>query len=133
MYFSLAFISGLILCCTMKHIKTGTKRGKFAVLASTRSAQAAMMTLQPGDTSDSETSNEHPDAEQWLFVISGTGTARVGKRKGAIRQIAVKENSLVLIEKRELHQIRNTGRQPLVTINFYIPPAYAADGELKNQ
>jgi mannose-6-phosphate isomerase-like protein (cupin superfamily) len=114
----------------VKHIQTGTKRGEFFVLASTRSAQAAMMTLQPGKTSDAKVSNEHPDTEQWLLVISGTGRARVGKRKGAIQQIAIKKNSLLLVEKRELHQIENTGRQPLVAINFYVPPAYDADGEL---
>src|SRR4051794_12933509 len=115
----------------MIHIKTGTKRGKFEVLLSTRGAQAAIMTLQPGDTSDAEVSNEHPDSEQWLFVASGSGRARVGKRKGAIRQIAIEKNSLLMIKKRELHQIANTGRQALVTINFYVPPAYDADGELK--
>lgn len=115
----------------MKHIKTGSKRGKFIVVAGTRAAQAAMMTLQPGDTSDSETSNEHPDSEQWLFVLSGTGAARVGKRKNSVRSVAIKANSLLLVEKRELHQIKNTGRLPLVTVNFYVPPAYEADGELR--
>jgi mannose-6-phosphate isomerase-like protein (cupin superfamily) len=117
----------------MKHIKTGPKRGKFEVLLSTRAAQAAIMTLQPGDTSDVEVSNEHPDSEQWLFVTSGSGKARVGKRTGAIRRIAIKQNSLLLIEKRELHQIKNTGRRPLVTISFYVPPAYDAVGELKKK
>ena len=29
------------------------------------------------------------------------------------------------------HQIRNTGRGLLVTINFYSPPAYTDDGEPK--
>lgn len=89
------------------------------------------MTLRPGATSDDEPSNEHPDCEQWLFVISGSGEAVIGKRRGSLRRIALAANSLLLIEKGELHQIKNTGRRALVTINFYVPPAYNADGEPK--
>src|SRR5437868_3321429 len=102
----------------MKHLRTGKERAKFAVLATTRSLQAAAMTLQPGSQSDSEVSNEHSRSEQWLFVVSGTATVRVGKRRGAIRSIKLATNSLLLIEKGELHQIENTGKTPLKTINF---------------
>lgn len=87
------------------------------------------MTLRPGGASDDEPSNEHPDCEQWLFVISGSGAAVIGKRRGSLRRVALAENSLLLIEKGELHQIKNTGRRALVTINFYVPPAYNPDGE----
>lgn len=82
-----------------------------------------MMTLKPGqDTGEPE--NEHPDSEQWLFVISGTGRAKVGRRT-----VALKQGSLLLVEKGEVHQVKNTGRRPLVTLNFYAPPAYKPDGE----
>ena len=113
----------------MKHIKTGTKRGEFAILASTRTLQAAMMTLRPGGTSAEEPSNEHPQSEQWVFVISGTGEAIIGKNRDSLRRVKLAENSLLLIEKGELHQIRNTGRRHLRTINFYAPPAYDDTGE----
>jgi len=113
----------------MKHIKAGTKRGEFEILTATRSAQAAMMTLRPGGTSDDEPSNEHALSEQWLYVISGTGEATIGKRRGSLRRIKLAERSLLLVEKGELHQIKNTGRAALVTINFYVPPAYGPDGE----
>ena len=106
----------------MKHIKTGLKRGFFQVLASTRSAQAAMMTLPPGQ-STGEPENEHPHSEQWLFVVSGTGRARVKNRR-----VTLRENSLLLIEKGEIHQVTNTGRRPLVTLNFYAPAAYTKEG-----
>jgi mannose-6-phosphate isomerase-like protein (cupin superfamily) len=33
-----------------------------------------------------------------------------------------------LIERGDRHEIRNTGRQPLKTLNFYVPPAYTSDG-----
>jgi len=113
----------------MKHIKTGTKRGEFEILVATRSAQAAMMTLRPGGMSDDEPGNEHPHSEQWLFVISGTGEATIGKRRGALRRIKLTPSSLLLVEKGELHQIRNTGRRALVSINFYVPPAYGPAGD----
>ncbi len=113
----------------MKHFKTGRSRAKFDVLGATRGAQAAMMTLRPGDSSDDEPSNEHPRSEQWVFVLSGTGVARTGKRRSSIRSVKLAENSLLLIEKGELHQIVATGREAMRSINFYIPPAYDANGE----
>jgi hypothetical protein len=42
---------------------------------------------------------------------------------------AFDRTALLLIEKGEPHQIINTGA-PLVTINFYSPPAYRKNGEL---
>src|SRR5262245_58280192 len=112
----------------MKHIKTGRQRKQFALLAKTPSAQAAAMTLQPSATSDAEIGNEHPASEQWLFVVSGTGRATVGSC-GRLRQVKLAANSPLLIGKGERHQIKNTGRRPLVTLNFYIPPAYNAAGQ----
>jgi mannose-6-phosphate isomerase-like protein (cupin superfamily) len=113
----------------MKHIKTGSKRGKFNLLVASRGAQAAMMTLQPGATSDDEPSNEHTASEQWLHVIEGRGEVRVGKSKKALRTIKFQKYSLLVIEKGELHQVTNTGRKPLITFNLYVPPAYDGEGE----
>ena len=113
----------------MKHFKTGKSRRKFDVLAATGGIQAAMMTLAPGDTSDDEPSNEHPRSEQWVFVLWGTGEVLIGKRRSQLRRRKLAANSLLLIEKGELHQILNTGNRALRTINFYGPPAYDADGE----
>jgi mannose-6-phosphate isomerase-like protein (cupin superfamily) len=113
----------------MKQVKTGAKRGKFDLIASSRVVQVAMMTLKPGAASDEQPSNEHPRSEQWLFVISGSGEVRIGKRRGQLRRVKLTTNSLLLIEKGELHQIRNTGRQSMRTINFYAPPAYDDEGE----
>src|SRR3954468_20027079 len=103
----------------MQHVKTASHRSVFDVLTSTRSAQAAMMTLRPGQSSSDEPENEHPKAEQWLYVISGTGRAKVSRRT-----VPLKPGDLLLIEKSEPHQIANTGRKPMVTLNFYAPPAY---------
>ncbi len=110
----------------MKHIKTGRYRGTFELLHASRAVQAAAMTLRPGGESDEELGNEHPGAEQWLFVISGSGVIRTGKRR-----VRIAAGSLVLIEKGERHQVVNTGRRLLRTINFYAPPAYTGKGEVR--
>ena len=108
----------------MKAIATTRHQRKaFAVLHATRDSQAATMTLQPGAESQEDSANEHPWAEQWLYVVEGTGTARVGGRT-----VKLRKGSLVLIERREPHRIR-AGRRRLVTFNVYVPPAYDEDGE----
>lgn len=111
----------------MKHITTGKVRALFKVLASTREAQAAVMVLRSGQ-STGEVQNEHPRCEQWLFVVSGSGKATVGKRR-----VGLRENSLLLIEKGEPHQVVNTGKRPMTTINFYSPPAYTKGGDVRDQ
>ena len=113
----------------MRLIPTGLKRGQFELLFATRGAQAAKMTLRPKAASDSQPSNEHPHCEQWLFVVSGAGEATIGKTRRSLRRVPLKPNALLVIEKGELHQIKNTGRRALVTMNFYVPPAYDDDGE----
>jgi mannose-6-phosphate isomerase-like protein (cupin superfamily) len=114
----------------MKHISTSKFRGTFDVIAATRQAQAAMMTLAPKGASDEEIGNEHPRAEQWLLVLSGSGTATI-RSAGTQTTLTLRRGSLLTIERGELHQIRNTGRQRLRTINFYVPPAYSKDGFVK--
>ncbi|HEX4455970.1 MAG TPA: cupin domain-containing protein [Kofleriaceae bacterium] len=102
---------------------TRVRRREFAVLHRTRSSQAASMTLAPGATSSESSANEHAWAEQWLYVVEGRGTARIGRRSMKLRP-----GSLLLIAKREPHQIRASKRARLVTINIYVPPAYDDDG-----
>jgi mannose-6-phosphate isomerase-like protein (cupin superfamily) len=55
--------------------------------------------------------------------VSGRGEAIVSGKRHALRP-----GSLLLIEKTEEHEIRNTGRALLRTLNFYSPPAYREDG-----
>jgi mannose-6-phosphate isomerase-like protein (cupin superfamily) len=110
----------------MKHIHTSIARNKlFKPLLNTPSLQAAMMTLKPGEVSG-EFGDEHPKAEQWLFVVSGSGAAL-----GKASRTALRTGSLLLVRKNEPHQIKNIGRKPLVTMNFYAPPAYTATGEVR--
>lgn len=94
----------------------------FKVVFDVRGTQAAQMVLAPGD-SEGGPDNRHRGAEQWLYVVSGSGIAQVEDRR-----IPLKAGRLLVIERGERHQIRNTGRTPLRTLNFYAPPAFDADG-----
>lgn len=109
----------------MRHCRTGMTRAFFKVLWGTRSAQAAIMVLQPGQSTGAP-ENEHPRSEQWVFVTAGVGRALVNHRR-----VTIRKNSLLLIEKGEIHQITNSGRRPLVTLNIYAPPAYTPAGRIK--
>ena len=104
----------------VKHLRFG--KG-FSIALSNARAQAATMVIAPGDC-EGGPDNRHRGADQWLFVLAGSGVAIVADRKHRI-----KAGSLVLIEKGSTHEIRNTGRTPLKTLNLYVPPAYRADGD----
>lgn len=105
----------------MKHLKLRFGRG-FRVVLGNRRSQIAEMVLEPGD-SEGDTGNRHRLADQWLYVVSGTGTAIINDRRFALRS-----GVLVLIEHRDRHEIKNTGRGLLRTLNWYCPPAYTKDG-----
>jgi mannose-6-phosphate isomerase-like protein (cupin superfamily) len=94
----------------------------FSVVMSNKRAQAASMVIAPGDC-EGGPDNRHRGADQWLFVVSGTGVAILSGRKHRLSA-----GSIVLIERGTTHEIRNTGRTPLKTMNVYVPPAYRADG-----
>jgi mannose-6-phosphate isomerase-like protein (cupin superfamily) len=95
----------------------------FRVVLNGRNGQVAEMVLAPGG-SEGGPENRHRGADQWLFVVAGTGEADVG---GVC--LGLGEGSLVLIERGERHEIRNTGSQPLRTLNFYTPAAFDHDGD----
>jgi len=105
------------------HTTKHTRRG-FSVLHRTRSAQAATMTLAPGASSSESSSNEHGWAEQWLYVVSGHGTARVSGRS-----IKLAPGTMLVIGKHEPHEIKSASRSRLVTVNLYVPAAYDSHGE----
>ena len=117
----------------MKIAQTRRIRSEFLPFLATKEGQAAYMQLPPGGTSDEEVSNEHPRCEQWLFVISGIGSAVVTSKGGIRRNVKLGRGSLLVIEQEELHQIKNTGRKPFTSINFYLPPAYRSDGRLRRR
>ncbi|WP_226469922.1 cupin domain-containing protein [Luteimonas panaciterrae] len=101
-----------------KHFRFG--KG-FRVAFTVRKTQAAEMIIAPGD-SEGGPDNRHRGADQWLYVVSGTGLAIV---EGARQKL--RAGSLLVIERGERHEIRNVGRTLLKTVNIYSPPAYRSD------
>ena len=95
----------------------------FNVVLGNKRSQAAQMVIASGE-SEGDPTNRHDGADQWLFVVSGSGQATINRRRYTLRPA-----TLLLIERGDRHEIRNTGRQPLKTLNFYVPPAYTSDGE----
>ncbi len=94
----------------------------FHVRLGNRRAQAAEMVIPPGGA-EGGADNRHRGADQWLFVVSGRGLAKVDGKA-----VALRAGTLLLIERRDQHEIRNTGRTPLRTLNIYVPPAYTKAG-----
>jgi mannose-6-phosphate isomerase-like protein (cupin superfamily) len=105
---------------TRKHLRFG--KG-FVVAFGNRRAQAATMVIAPGDA-EGGPDNRHRGADQWLYVVSGTGTATVAGCQHPLRA-----GTLLLIERGTTHEIRNNGRARLETLNFYVPPAYTSAGD----
>ena len=100
----------------MHHFKIAPKEG-FHVVARTKKSEVATMVIAPGDK-EGGPDNKHK-ADQWLYVLSGTGEAIVEGHS-----ISLSEGILLEIEAGEKHEIKNTGTTPLKTINFYAPPEY---------
>jgi mannose-6-phosphate isomerase-like protein (cupin superfamily) len=103
-----------------KHLQFGVG---FRVVLGDRYSQAARMTLAPGKT-EGGPDNRHRGADQWLFVVSGKGVAIVEGNR-----VELRAGTLILIERGETHEIRNTGDVPLQTLNVYVPPAYVEGGD----
>jgi mannose-6-phosphate isomerase-like protein (cupin superfamily) len=95
----------------------------FSVVLRNSHAQAVTMVIPPGE-SEGGPDNRHRGADQWLFVVSGNGIAKLGTQRHPLRA-----GTLLLIERGTTHEIRNTGRSDLRTLNIYVPPAYTSGGD----
>lgn len=103
-----------------KHLQFGQG---FRIVLGDNHSQAAQMTLAPGD-SEGGPDNRHRGTDQWLFVVAGAGDAIINDSR-----VSLKAGTLLLIQRGDVHEIRNTGRGPLRTLNIYVPPAYTESGE----
>lgn len=106
----------------MKRASVSYLKG-FRVLIGDDHSQAATMVIEAGGK-EGGLDNRHRGADQWLYVESGHGEARIN---GHIYPL--EPGSLILIQRGDQHEIFNTGRAPLKTLNFYVPPAYKSDGD----
>lgn len=103
-----------------KHLRFG--KG-FRVAIGNERSQAAEMVLTPG-SKEGGAENDHRGSDQWLFVVSGTGSAIINGHRYSLNP-----GSIFLIERGDQHEIRADGTEPLQTLNIYVPPAYTNDGE----
>jgi mannose-6-phosphate isomerase-like protein (cupin superfamily) len=104
-------------------LKQLTLESGFEVAATVGDVQAAQMVLASGSSTGGP-DNRHRRSDQWLYVVSGSGVAVIEGEQHPLRA-----GALLLIEHGEAHEIRVTGEQPLSTVNFYSPPAYAGNGD----
>jgi len=63
--------------------------------------------------------NRHPESDQWVFIVSGIGTAIVEE---AVHDLS--PGTLLLIEAGEAHELKSGSQEPLTTVNIYAPPEY---------
>ncbi|RBI60965.1 cupin domain-containing protein [halophilic archaeon] len=101
----------------MKRTQASSDRW-FDVVLTNDDAQAAVMTLDPGESTGGP-DNYHADSDQWCYVVDGEGRATVDDR-----DIALAAGDLILIEAGETHEIECTGERALETLNLYVPPEY---------
>lgn len=106
----------------MKHKHLRFERG-FRVALGNPQSQAAEMVIEPGK-SEGGPDNRHSGADQWLYVISGLGSALVNGERYRLTA-----GTLMLIEHKDTHEIKNTGSELLRTLNFYVPPAYTESAD----
>jgi mannose-6-phosphate isomerase-like protein (cupin superfamily) len=90
----------------------------FKVVLNTNRSQAATMALAAGEKTGGP-ENRHEESDQWMYVLEGNGKILVEDKA-----IDLKPRRLVLIEAGEAHEVQNTGKGVLKTINVYAPPEY---------
>lgn len=79
--------------------------------------QLVIMTIPPDGEIGAEV---HPDTDQILTIVSGTGTAVLSGRKQAVAA-----GDLVTVRAGLKHNVINTGPNPLVLYTVYGPPEHA--------
>lgn len=78
--------------------------------------QLVIMTIPPGGEIGEET---HPDTDQILSFVSGTGEAMVSGEKRKVAQ-----GDLVVVPAGRKHNFVNTGDNPLILYTVYAPPEH---------
>ena len=75
----------LLFSARLSNEKTTASIGNgFRVALTNARAQVATMSIAPGDAEGSP-KNRHRAVDQWLYVLSGTGTALVNGKRSALK------------------------------------------------
>ncbi len=75
-----------------------------------------VMRVSPGQTV--RPAHSHPDGEELIYVISGTGKVAVDGEVGELRP-----GTAVLFPRKSIHQVRNSGTEEMKVVCFFAPPA----------
>lgn len=86
------------------------------VLYTGKYLQLVLMTLKPGEEIGEET---HEDHDQFFRVEAGTGEVRIDKVPTRI-----KDDDVVIVPAGALHNVVNTGKEPLKLYTLYGPPEH---------
>ncbi len=86
--------------------------------------QVVLMHLQPGEDIGAETHR----ADQTTFFVAGTGQAEIDGEK-----LKVGPNHMIVIPQGAVHNITNTGAEPLKLYSVYAPPAEPAGVSFKTK
>lgn len=86
----------------------------FKILETTDRSQLAVMVLADGEVSG-EFGNEHPDSDQIVVVLQGSGRARVRDET-----VNLQTGDVLVVPAGAPHQVIGPNR----TLNFYAPVAY---------
>ena len=87
---------------------------RYDIFSTTPLSQFAVMNLADGEASGTMPS-EHPQSDQWVYVLEGAGQLRVGDET-----IDLHAGAVALVPAGADHQVIG----PNKTLNFYAPVAY---------
>lgn len=86
------------------------------VLYTGKNIQLVLMTLQPGEEIGEEV---HEDGDQFFRVETGTGAVLIDSNR-----TAVKSEDAFIVPAGALHNVINTGEEPLHLYTIYGPPEH---------
>lgn len=88
-------------------------------LTGSQGLSAVALFVEPGHC---HARHNHPDAEQLIYVVSGTGVHAIEQADGSMRAEPLAAGSLVYIPKGAYHATSNTGWEPLRVLAVFSPP-----------
>lgn len=84
--------------------------------------QLVLMRIRPGEDIGLEV---HPGTDQFVRIEDGNGIVQMGDRRNQLNyERRIKEDDAILIPAGKWHNIRNTGRKPLLLYTIYAPPEH---------
>ncbi|HWG91169.1 MAG TPA: cupin domain-containing protein [Candidatus Thermoplasmatota archaeon] len=93
----------------------------FEVLHTTPRTQTAFMTIAPGE--EAGPTEVHETQDQVIYVVRGEILARVGGGSTP-KEVRGGPGSLLVIEAGTPHWVKSVGKEPLLFLTVYGPPAY---------